>query len=140
GSGFLRAQEFGEVVKNENETGVGATRSERADGDGGVYQAGSGHNFEFAGDHAGAESAPEQIADSAGVFGADKVFNIAGDFGGVAENFHYGRISAKNVAIGIERQNTGGNIFQDSCDELASSFEFLDGLLEIAGELIDLRA
>ena len=86
GRGFLRAEQFGEVIENEDEAGVGAARAEGADGDGGVQQAAGGDDFEFAGDDAGAQSAAEEIADGAGVFGADEFLEGAGIFGGGAEN------------------------------------------------------
>ncbi len=45
--GFLRAEELGDVIDNDDEAGIGAAGAERADGDGGVIQAPSGRNFEF---------------------------------------------------------------------------------------------
>src|ERR1700756_290503 len=139
GGGFLRAEEFGEVVENENEARISAARTERADGYGGVQQAAACDDLQFARNDAGTKSTAEQIADGASVFGAEQILEGARVFGGCAENFNYGWIGAKDVAIGVERENAGRNIFQDSFDELAAAFEFLHGLLKIACELINLR-
>src|SRR5215472_5031475 len=56
------------------------------------------------------------------------------------ENFKNGGIGAKDIAVGIEREHAGGDIFEYRFDELAAAFEFLDRLLKVASELIDLRA
>src|SRR5260221_9039520 len=85
GGGFLGAEKFGEVVKNQHETGIGAAWPERADGDRGMHYPAAGDDFEFTGDHAGTQSAAEEITNGASVFGADQLFKGAGIFGGGAE-------------------------------------------------------
>ena len=57
-----------------------------------------------------------------------------------AKHAEHGGVGAQNGAAGVEGEHAGGNIFEDGFHQLATTFEFLNGLLEIAGELIDLRA
>ena len=59
GGGFLRAKEFGEVVENQNETGIGAAGAEGAKGYRRVHQAAGCDDFEFARNDAGAECSTE---------------------------------------------------------------------------------
>ena len=55
GGEFLRAQHFGEVVEDQDETGIGAARTERAYGNGKVQNAACDDRFDFAGDDAHAQ-------------------------------------------------------------------------------------
>ena len=47
---------------------------------------------------------------------------------------------AKYLTVGVQGDHAGGNVFEDGFHQLAAAFEFLHGLLEVAGELVDLRA
>ena len=49
-------------------------------------------------------------------------------------------VFAQDVAFGVERDDAGRDVFENRFHQLAAAFEFLDGLLEIARELVDLRA
>ena len=44
------------------------------------------------------------------------------------------------VPARIQRNHAGGNIFEHGFHQLAAAFEFLHGLLQVARELVDLRA
>src|SRR6266581_1981922 len=56
-----------------------------------------------------------------------------------AEHPRDGSIHAKNFSRSIERYNSRRNVFENGLHELATPLEFLDRLLEVASELVDLR-
>ena len=140
GGGFLGAEEFGEVVENDDVTGVGAARAERADGDRGVKQAAASDEFEFASDNAHAERAAHEGFDRACVFEADELLESFGVGGGGFEDARDGGVGANDFAGFVERENAGGNVLENGFHETAATFEFLDRELKAGGELVDLRA
>ena len=135
----MRAKKFSHIIEHQNETGISAAGAQGTDSYGRVHQSSRSDDFEFAGNDTGAERATKEIANGAGIFRSKKIFKSASAPGGRAENFDDGRIGAKNVAVRVKRENAGRDIFQHGFNELAAAFEFLDGLLKIARELIDLR-
>ena len=140
GGGFLRAQHFGQVVEHEDEAGVGAARTERTDGDGKVQDAAGDDGFDFARDDAHAQGAAHQELHGARGFGAEQVFERLDVASRTAEHAGDGGIFAQDGAVGVQRDYAGGNVFENGFHQLAAALEFLHGLLEVARELIDLRA
>ena len=51
-----------------------------------------------------------------------------------------GSVQAKNGSRGVKRNNPSGNVLENSLHQLAPALKLLHCLLEIPGELIDLRA
>src|SRR5579862_721457 len=137
-SGFLSAEEFGEVVKDDDEAGIGAARPEGADGDGGANQSTGNSDFDFAGSDAHAERAAHQCVDDAAAFFADQVFEGAGGFCAVTEDSHDGGVAAGDFAVGVEGNDAGGDVFEDGFHQLAAALAVFEGLLEIASEFVDL--
>ena len=140
GGGFLRAENFGQVVENEDETGVGAARAEGTDGNGKMQDAARDDGFNFARDDAHAQAAAHQELHGARGFRADHVFERLNVSGRTAEHAGDRSIFTKDGAVGVQGNYAGGNVLENGFHQLAASFEFLNGLLEIAGELIDLSA
>ena len=58
----------------------------------------------------------------------------------VAEDLTGGAIDAHDLTVHIEGQNGGGNIFENGFDERAPLIDLLHGLLQAAGEFLDLLA
>src|SRR5262249_38915712 len=100
----------------------------------------AGDDFEFARHDARALRAPHQVADGAGVFGADQLLERAGVLGGGPEDFGYSWINTDDVAFGVERQRASGNVFENGFDELAAALKFAHSFLKIVRETVDLRA
>src|SRR5580698_9974916 len=98
------------------------------------------HGFDFTRDDAHAEAAAHKQLNRAGGFGAEKLFERFDVAGAAAEHVRHGGIFAQDVAFGIERDDAGRNVFENGLHQLAAAFEFLNGLLQVARELIDLRA
>ena len=140
GGGFLGAEHFGEVVEDEDVAGIGAARAEGTDRDGEMEDAAVDDDFDFAGDDAHAQRAAHQVLDGAGSVRAEEVVERLLFARGGAEHADDGGVGAQDGAIGVEGNDAGGNVFEDGFHELAAALEFLDGLLEVAGELVDLRA
>ena len=69
---FLRAKKLGDVVDDDDESRVGATGAERADGDGGVMQTASSGNLEFLGSDSHARRAAHEVQNVAGGVAAEK--------------------------------------------------------------------
>ena len=137
---FLRAKHFGEVVEHQDKAGIGAARTERADGDGEVQDASGDDGFDFAGDHAHAQRAPHQQLHGARCFGAQQFLERLNVARGFAEHARDGGVFAQDAAVGVQGNDAGGDVFQNRFHQLAAALEFLNGLLEISRELIDLRA
>jgi len=128
------------VRSSKTRTHVGAAGAEGTDGDGEVADAAVYDDFDFAGDDAHAEGAAHQGLHGAMRVGAEKAFERLDDFFADVEHAKEGGVGALDQAIRVEVDNAGGNVFEDGFHELAAAFEFLDGLLEVAGEFVDLRA
>src|SRR5258706_1699152 len=138
--GFLRVEHFGEVVEDENVAHVGAARAEGADGGGEVADAAVDDDFDFAGDNAHAQGAAHEGLHGAMRVGAEQGFERLDAFLADIEHAEECGVGALDHAFGIEVDDAGGNIFENGFHQLAAAFEFLDGLLEVAGELVNLRA
>ncbi len=138
GGGFLGAEKFSEVVENDDEAGIGAARAEGTDSDGSANQAAGNGDFDFARGNAHAEGTAHQRVDDAAGFFADQVFEGARGLGAVAEDGHDGGVATGDFAVGVERNDAGGNVFEDGFHELAAALAVFEGLLEIAGEFVDL--
>src|SRR5208337_2705037 len=59
---------------------------------------------------------------------------------GHPEHLVDGGVGAQDIAVGVEGDDAGGNVLEDGFHQLAASLEFLNGLLEVAGELVNLGA
>ena len=99
------------------------------------------HHFNFARDHAHAQSAPHQLLQSAMRVRARPVLPaspLLSDAHG--EHARQSCVGALNAPSGIQVNDAGGNIFEHGFHQLAAALEFLHGLLKVACELVDLRA
>src|SRR5271165_6258202 len=97
-------------------------------------------DFNLAGDHAHAQGAAHEGLHGAMGFRAEEVFEGINALVAEVEHAAEGRVGALDEAIGVQVDDPRGDIFEDGFHELAAAFEFLHGLLEVAGELIDLGA
>ena len=79
-------------------------------------------DFEFTGDHSRTERAPEKVADGASVVRADQLLERSRILAGRTEDFRGSRIGAENVAVGIEREHSGWNVFKHRFHQLAAAF------------------
>src|SRR5487761_246840 len=137
GGGFLSAEEFGEVVDDDDESRIAAARAERADGDGGVMKLASARDFEFLGSDAHAERAAHELEDAAGGVFAQKLGERSGRGSAVAEHSRGGGVDAVERAAGVERQDAGGNVFEDGFHQFAAALDFFEGLLKALCELVN---
>src|SRR5487761_109434 len=137
GGGFLSAEEFGEVVDDDDESRIAAARAERADGDGGVMKLASARDFEFLGSDAHAERAAHELEDAAGGGVAQKLGERSGRGSAVAEHSRGGGVDAVERAAGVERQDAGGNVFEDGFHQFAAALDFFEGLLKALCELVN---
>ncbi len=140
GGGFLRTQQFGEVVEHEHVAGVSAARTKGADGHGQMQNSPANHSFNFARDHAHAQGAAHQVLHRASGFAAEQFVERLFVARAVTEHAADSAIAAQDRSAGIERNHAGGNILEHGFHQLAATLELLHGLLKISGELINLRA
>src|SRR6266446_151467 len=140
GGGFLRVEHFGEVVEDENVAHVGAAGAEGADGGGEVADAAVYDDFDFAGDDAHAKGAAHEGLHRAMRVWAEQGFERLDAFLGDIEHAEECGVGALDCAFGVQIDDAGGNIFENGFHELAAAFKFLHGLLEVACELVNLRA
>jgi hypothetical protein len=97
-------------------------------------------DFDFAGDDAHAQSAAHEGLHGAVWVGAEESFERLDTVFGDVEHSKKGGVGALDHAFSVEVDDARGNIFEDGFHKLAAAFEFLNGLLEVAGELVNLRA
>ncbi len=80
------------------------------------------------------------MENAAGRVAAEKIGERSGRGGLRAEHGDGGGVDAIHGTIGVERKDTGRNIFEDGFHQLAAALDFLNGLLKAIGEVVDLLA
>ncbi len=140
GRGLLRAQQVGQIVHDHHVAAVGAARAERTDRHGRVQQASGGRKFEFLRGGAQAQRPAHQNVNGARAFLTQQLREGNGLLGAFAEHAHRGGIDAANRFGLIDGDHAGGNIFENGFHQRAAALEFLDGLLQVLGEDVDLAA
>src|SRR5208337_1363007 len=140
GGRFLGAKNFREVVEDQHEAGVGFARAQGTDGNGEMEDAAASHELNFARNDAHTQRAPHQVLEDAAGFGPEEEFGGTKVTRGHPEHLVDGGVGAQDIAVGVEGDDAGGNVLEDGFHQLAASLEFLNGLLEVAGELVNLGA
>ncbi len=68
-------------------------------------------------------------------------FRKGSDGGGLrAKHRQSSGVDPVDVGVGIEREHTCGNVFEDGFHQFAAALDFLDGLLKAGSEVVDLLA
>src|ERR1700675_3417901 len=137
---FLRAEHFCEIVENQDVAGVRAARPQRTHGDREVTDASGSDRLNLPGDHSHAQGSAHQIMYDAGRIRSEESFERLRLTAAYPKHPRNGTVHSKNGPSGIQRNNSRGNVLQYGFHELAPALEFLHRLLEVTGELIDLRA
>src|SRR5208283_1666120 len=118
----------------------GFARAQGTDRDGEMQYAPGYHHFNLSRYDTHPQGTPHQVLEGVFGLGAEQEFQGVKIVRGSSEHAGNRGIGAKDCAIGVQGDHASGNVFQHGFHQLAAALEFLNGLLQVACELIDLRA
>ena len=97
-------------------------------------------NFKFLRRNTHAQRLPHQLEHAASSVFSEEFRKRSGRRGALTEHCSRRRIDAIDFTVCVERQNAGGDIFENRFHKLAAAFDFLERLLEAVCEIVNLLA